>query len=186
MNIRKTYTADELQGPNIYKDTKGRTVYCDRFMKKGRVITNSYANEYYNYSLRMFGALLLATLIMMIWKNSYLLATIVGVGFYLITTLLFYFRFLRKLPETKDFIKEKRDNYIVFNAKDYTYGRLIAIIILLMLIALILYSWIQKYDAGLLRYAMIILTALVIAFTLLNIVTLFYKIIKNPKKENDA
>ncbi len=182
MKIKNSYTADELQGANLYKDSKGRTVYYDHFLKKGRVITNSYANEYYNYSLRMYGALLLATLIIIVAKDSYLIASIVGVGFYLVTSLLFYFKFLKKLPETSDFNKQNKDNYIVYNAKDYSFGRLIMIIIILTIISLMLYTWIGKYETGLLRYIIIILTALVIAFTILNIVTLLYKIIKNPKK----
>lgn len=161
MKISNSHTAAELQGTNIYKDNKGRTVYCDRLMKKGRIITSSYANEYYSYSLRMYGALLIATLIMLVSKNAYLPAAIVGTSFYLISSLLFYLNFLRKLPETNDFNREKRANYIVYNAKDYTYGRLVLIVVLLTIISLMLYTWISKYETGLLRYVIIILTALV-------------------------
>lgn len=175
----RTYKASDITGKHIYQ-SNNRTIYSDYFMKDfGYVITDDEAEHYHSYSLRLFESILAFALLLFVTNSNVLLSFGISILAYVVISLLFYFKFLKKLPKIENFKKEKKDNYIVANAKDMSKARLLVLSIILVVttICVIYYPIYNNYDGAvkILLFCIGIATGI---FTLMNIASLIYKIIK--------
>ena len=135
--MARNIKASELTGLSIYQ-LENRTVYSSLFMKKkGYLINDNNANEYYSYSLRLFESVFAFITVILITGDNYLLAIGAGLIIYTVITALFHAKFLKKLPVLNNFEKPKKDNYIISTAKEIGYGRLFLVIGLCILTSFI-------------------------------------------------
>ena len=180
---RRELSAAKLAGRSIYQEPeKKRTIYSNIYMKNvGYVINDENAADYYNYSLRtiesIFGAAVVTIITSKLWLGLALGATI-----HLILSLLFYCKFLKRLPKVVKFEKYKKDNYVKSMSKDITYPRLILVIILTFFTCLlVIYAKNTKDYSLQIKNLLIALHIIIALFAGLNIVTLVYKVVKKPQ-----
>lgn len=175
-NIRRKLKPTELRGREIYQ-YKNLTLYSKFFMKNyGYQITQYDADDYYSYSLRGLESVVGFVLLLLISKRV-IFSLIFSLGAYIILSLLFYFKFLRKL-EKVEFPKEKKDNYIISTAKEMTKGRILAIALLCLLfsISITYYGYTNFKESYLILFLLFGVASGI--FSLINFISLIYKIIK--------
>ena len=175
-NVRRKLKPTELRGREIYQ-YKNITIYSKFFMKDyGYQITQYDADDYYSYSLRGLESVVGFILLLLVSKRV-VFSIICSLGAYIVLSLLFYLKFLRRL-EKISFPKEKKDNYIVSNAKEMSKGRILAIALLCLLfsISIIYYGYTTYKESYLMLF---ILFGIVSGFfSLINFASLIYKIAK--------
>lgn len=111
----------EFSGMNIYKDTKNRTIYYNRFTKKAYVLKPENFDSYKKYSTRFSLPVIIFMLLSGFVFNSskvqfeYATALAFGLAFvvYLVIALRFYLSFLPALTILPKFEPEKKLSRIV-------------------------------------------------------------------------
>lgn len=171
--------AKELTGKNIYQ-IKNQTIYSNRFMKDyGYQIPDYEADKYRSYSLRGFESIFGFILLLFVVKNNILIPLTVSVLAYIVLSFFFFFKYLPTLPKVENFKKEKRDNYIVSTAKEMTAGRILVITLLCAIFSLaIIYYPINNNYEGTFRIILFILGGASSIFTIMNLISVIYKLIK--------
>lgn len=169
----------ELTGKHIYQQ-KNKTIYSDFFMKDyGYLITSDAADKYRSYSLRGFESIFGFVLLLLVSKSNIIFSFLASLCAYIVITLMFYFKFLHSLPKVENFIKEKRDGYIIATAKDMSVVRILIItIICAIFTAAIIYYPINNGYEGVFRILLFLIGGVAGIFTLMNLFSLIYKIIK--------
>lgn len=171
--------ASELTGKNIYQ-IKNQTIYSTFWMKDyGYQIPNYEADKYRSYSLRGFESIFGFILLLFVNKNNIIFPLAISLSAYIVLTALFYFKFLPTLPKIEHFKKEKRDNYIISTAKEMSLIRIIVICIICAIFSasIIYYPIFNNYE-GAFRIILFIIGIATSIFTLLNIISAIYKVIK--------
>ena len=129
-NLKETMKVMKPWGPFIYEDDEGRILYYDVFTKKGFFIPKNKRETYNYYNLRIPGAFVVFCIIVLYFHN-YTLAFAGAVATYLIIYLLFRYLFLlKKLPFSATFVREKRVSFMENGVANYSYSRIIAVLIL--------------------------------------------------------
>lgn len=120
---------------SLYQDENGRTVYYDRFNKKGYQISKKDEKKYFLYSSRPVSAFLVGYIVFY-FSHSWILSIFAGIVTYLV--ILFFFRklFLADLPEVPKFVPLKGDPLYVRSANMFSKAKIIVIIILAFLLAI--------------------------------------------------
>ena len=171
--------ASELTGKNIYQ-IKNQTIYSTFWMKdNGYQIPNYEADKYRSYSLRGFESVFGFILLLFVNKNNIILPLAISLIAYLTLSMLFYFKFLPTLPKVEHFKKEKRDNYIVSTAKEMSLGRILVICLLCAIfsVSIFYYPILNNYE-GAFRIILFIIGIASSLFTILNFLSVIYKLIK--------
>ncbi|MBO4358896.1 MAG: hypothetical protein IKX97_05820 [Erysipelotrichaceae bacterium] len=130
----KKVKPENIDGISIYHDPKKGTIFYDFLGRKGYAITSSDVQSYARYSLAFPLSLLCAFGLAYVFSLGYAKGVIVFAVLYVIFKLIFRYFFLRDLVEMDNWKPFKRDNLIVYFAKNFSVTRLI--ILMLMLIAL--------------------------------------------------
>ena len=126
--------AINLEGYFIYHDEKGRTYYSLPNSKTGYVITNADAEKYYLYQLRPLACLLVALVLYFVFKVPVLYSLFVGIGIYAVSTVIFFTKFLTKLPKKENFVKPDKHSFISEQAKNSSVFKLAIIPIFAILL----------------------------------------------------
>ena len=166
--------AKDIYGLGIFHDKLKRTVYSGPFMKNGYVISDRNAKAFRYYRLRLMGAFLAMVAGAMVFDKNYLVGTIVGVVFYIVTTLMFFFLFLPKCPVVYNYLKPKQ-NIIKNMANSQSMGRAVftaVSIVLLSSILFIIATTMSGYD----RFFCNAIAIASMAFAYINILAIVYKI----------
>ena len=166
--------AKDIYGLGIFHDKLKRTVYSGPFMKNGYVISDRNAKTFRYYRLRLMGAFLAMVAGAMVFDKNYLVGTIVGVVFYIVTTLMFFFLFLPKCPVVYNYLKPKQ-NIIKNMANSQSMGRAVftaVSIVLLSSILFIIATTMSGYD----RFFCNAIAIASMAFAYINILAIVYKI----------
>lgn len=175
-NVRRKLKPTELRGREIYQ-YKNMTIYSKFFMKNyGYLITQYDADDYYSYSLRGLESVVGFVLLLLISKRV-LFSLVCALGAYIVLSLLFYLRFVRRL-EKIEFPKEKKDNYIVSTAKEMSKGRILAIALLTLLfsVSITYYGYTTYKGSYLILFVLFGIVAAI--FSLVNFASLIYKTVK--------
>lgn len=182
---QRNLKASELRGRNIYQ-LKNKTIYSDIFMKDhGYLITNYDAEKYYSYSLRGFESIFALVLLLLVTNSNFFLSFAVSITAYIVLTILFYVKFIPTLQLVPNFVKPKRDTFVVETAKDMSKGRILALSVVCASFGLLClcYPEVNGYE-GLFRTLLIALGGVALAFSVCYLIALFYKITKKVK-DND-
>ena len=158
----------EAEGPFIYKDSNGRSVYRGLFMKDGYVIPNSEVRAYTIYSARYVLAVSIGALLYFFFDNAYV-GIAVGLVVLAVLELLFRFKFLKGLRKIEGFERPKQDNFMERNVKSTSAGQLLISVLLSVafVIALIYNFYVMKFR-GFERIAYLVLVAGAIAYAIFN------------------
>lgn len=168
--------AKRLNGLFIYHDEKGRTIYSNPFMKNGYIISDSEAKKYSFYAGRLWASVLLTLALLFIFDKKYFLAIGAGLLLYVISTLIFVFKYLDSLSLIKDFVKPKKDGFVKRKATTQSYARLVLTFIVSVAIAvLLIINAKQSEYSGIGLYGSYLLSAIMVATGLMNIVYIIYK-----------
>ena len=128
----------QLKGISIYKDKQGRTVFYDRYTAKSYLLPYMFYKEYTLWSLRIPLSILIAACLTYIIPVRYALAT--GIAFYAVSTLLFHFLLVNKLPAAKGFQPDPSEASIMNKLyKDMSFKRMMIVIPLFALLGGITY-----------------------------------------------
>lgn len=175
----RSLKASELTGRSIYQ-VKNKTVYSDIFTRNcGYIITDENADKYHSYSLRLFESIFAFAILLFVTKSNVLISFGVSFLAYVIISLLFYLKFLKTLPKVEPFKKEKKDGYVVSTAKEMSMVRIFAITILCAIFtASIFYYPIANNYEGIFKALMDLIACLSLLFTLMNLASLIYKLVK--------
>ena len=147
--------ARNLSGYFIFRDDKDRTYYTFPGSKNGYLISNSDAYTYYLYQCRPLAALVIALLSYVLDPGYFLYGVVAGLLFYLLSTVVFYFAFLRKLPLIRDIGKPDREGYLQQQAQTQTWKLLLMCAMCLSITSLMIYILINKKDLTFLQEALI-------------------------------
>lgn len=173
---KKQILASELNGFFIYHTSDGRTVYSNPFMSNGYIISNRDIRDYSRYSLRLLASVLIILLITLVDENRFFLGVLLGAAFYLVTSFLFYQRFLPHLSQIKHFQKPKKDGYIKIIAKTRSVSSILIFTILCIILGiLILFNATKNAYSGFLFIANCILSGIAFLFAILNIISIIQK-----------
>lgn len=175
----RSLKASELTGRHIYQ-TSNKTVYADLFTKNyGYIISDDDVDTYNSYSLRLFESILGFALLLFVTKSNIVIAFLISLLAYIVISLLFYLRFLKKLPKIENFKKEKKDNYIVSTAKEMSAARILVLSLILILFAaaVIYYPFFNNSEKSM-KILMLCLGTGIGIFALMNLASLLYKTIK--------
>ena len=168
--------AKKLNGLFIYHDEKGRTIYSNPFMKNGYIISDSEAKKYSFYSGRLWASILLTLALLYIFDDKYLLAIGCGLLLYIISTLVFIFKYLDSLSLIKDFVKPKKESFIKRKASQQSYARLVATFLVSIAISILLIiNAKQSGYTGIALYGSYLLSVIMIVTGLMNIVYMIFK-----------
>ncbi|MBR0461584.1 MAG: hypothetical protein IJJ00_02565 [Erysipelotrichaceae bacterium] len=171
--------AEEIQAQNIYglgifHDKLKRTVYSGPFMKDGYVISDKNAKVFRYYRMRLMGAFLAMVAGALVFDKNYLAGTIVGVIFYIVTTLMFYFLFLPKCPVIHNYLKPKQ-NIIKNLANAQSMKRIIFTVVSIVVLASMLFiiaTTMTGYD----KFFCNVIAIAAMIFAYANVLAIFYKI----------
>lgn len=119
--------AINLEGYFIYHDEKGRTFYSLPFSKTGYVIGNADAEAYYLYQLRPLACILVALVMYFVLRIPVIYSCLTGIGIYAISTVIFFTKFLKKLPKKENFIKPDKHSFVEEQAKNSSVFKLVII-----------------------------------------------------------
>lgn len=130
MNRQKTLKAAGLRGSNVYhfKDSRN-VIYYDKLTKKAYIITDYDAPIFYSYQYRFPFCLIVGGLIVLFVK-SYLIAGIVCVLMFILTTILYRIFFIRKLPVSEKFEKPESKGFVKDLVAKYSMNSLIIAVLL--------------------------------------------------------
>ncbi len=158
----------EAEGPFIYKDSKGRSVYCGPFMKSGYVIPNSEVRAYTIYSARYVLAVSVGVIPYFLFDNPYL-GIGIGLAVLIVLELMFRLKFLKNLRKIEHFERPKRDNFMERNVRNTSAGQLlISVLLSVAFVAALIYNFYVMKFQGFERIAYLVLVAGAIAYTLFN------------------
>lgn len=119
MAKKQDIKARDLTGHNIYQLNNGnQTIYYDSYTKTAFIITNSAANKFSTWQLRV-PLIFFAMAIMLLAKYNLILTIGVGIAAYILSTVLFHTKFLNdqpiqtnfKLPPSKGFLRNIGSKY---------------------------------------------------------------------------
>ena len=164
----------EAEGPFIYKDSKGRSIYCGPFMKNGYVIPNSEVRAFTIYSARYVLAFSIGVLPYFFFNNVWF-GVAAGVIVLVVLELMFRLKFLKGMRKIPNFERPKRDNYFERNVKNTSAGQILISMLLsfAFVIALIYNYYVMRFQ-GFEMIAYFVLIAGAFAYFILNLV-LFIK-----------
>lgn len=97
----------KVGGINVFQDEKGRSVYFNRFNKKGYVLTE-YEKAYRPYALRFFLGIF-AGILGYMFDLPLLISSLIGVAVYIFMEIRFRL-FLKDLPQLVNFKPMKRQS----------------------------------------------------------------------------
>ncbi|MDO4941118.1 MAG: hypothetical protein Q4E33_05460 [Erysipelotrichaceae bacterium] len=119
---------------SLYQDEAGRTIYYDRYTKKGYQISKKEEKKYFLFSSRPVSAFIVGY-ITYYFSHSWPISIFAAILAYLV--ILFFFRklFLADLPEVPKFVPLKGDPLYVRSANMFSKGKIIVIIILAFLLS---------------------------------------------------
>lgn len=128
---KNNYTKEtEVSGLFLYK-VKSQVVYHDFLSKDGYVITGNMFKKFSYFQMRLPFSIMISSIFYILKRDS-LLAVLLGVCFYVLLELAFRLLFLKKCPVIKNFKKPEKDNIFVSYAKQFSYARLVLIVVLSM------------------------------------------------------
>lgn len=132
---------DSIDGLLIYHDTKGKTIYHDIFSNKDYYLEKANFDKYNLYSFRLIASLFICFLLLNTFEFDFFYGVLMGLLFYIGASFLFRFKFLFDLKECFYFLNHDRDNILVKASKEYSIGRTLLIIFLMLIIIL----WLVYY-----------------------------------------
>lgn len=120
--------AKELTGFNIYQ-SKNQTIYWDSFSKTAYIITSSDVSKFSTWQLR-FPLSLMLSLVLMLAGASYGLCLIVAVVAYIVSSIIFKFKYLPTLAVSLRWQKPKSEGFIKDTAKKFKFSSLLIMTIM--------------------------------------------------------
>lgn len=133
---RRSFDAKELKGLFIDQDPKKGCVYYDVFTKKGYILSNSDVKTYNLYSVA-FPLAIVAGYLVFLLKFPLWSAIVAAVAIYIISKIMFRYKFLYTLPEIPNYVRKNKDNIIVLFSKKYSTPRLVVLTFLLLAISIV-------------------------------------------------
>ena len=124
------YTNKNLKGSNIYRlKNSNQTIYYDNLTKTAFIISNKDALFFQTWQLRL-PLCLMAMGLIILFTSDFKLAVIIGALLFVISSILFRFLFLNKLPVSTTFKKPESHGFIRDIAIKYSNNSLILIAVL--------------------------------------------------------
>lgn len=143
--------ARNLSGWFICRDDKERTYYVLPGQTSGRLINHSDAYTYYLYQTRPLIAMVIALLSFVIDKSLFRYGIIAGIVFYIVSTIVFYNAFLKKLPLIENVRQLPEGGYLAKQAETKTWKLAAMSLLCLAVTALMVYVLINKKDLSFLQ-----------------------------------
>ena len=174
MEKNKKYDPSEIRGISIYHDGK-RTVYAPFYSKKGYIMTESNTKHYINYMIGYIAAVVALEFAVIFTKNTPL-----SIGIALLVLIInfvsFYFNFLRKAAVIENYPRNKKDNFIIRQAKELEYDRIYTLIVCCILLIVIFYFYAlwQKLE-GIYLYIVVFIAVASVIYLIINIAILICK-----------
>ena len=137
--MAEVISAKDIYGFGIYHDKLKRTVYSGPFMKDGYVISDKNANKFRYYRMRPMGAFIALVAGAMAFDNNFLVGSIIGVVFYIVTTIMFHFLFLPKCPMIRNYAKPKQNLIVNLANSQSIKGAVISVVLITILSALLIF-----------------------------------------------
>lgn len=176
--MKNTYKETQITGLFLYK-VKNQVVYHDFFSKNGFVITSDTFKKFSFYQMRIPFGIMIGS-VFYLFKNDAILSVVLGFCFFVVLEIAFRFLFLRKCPIIKDFKKPPRESLLVCYAKQFSYPRLVIIIILSLAMDFFLIINLKYLEQTRLSYIMN--SILIVVASILYLLSCYVTIIK--KKNN--
>lgn len=141
------YTARQLTGYNVYHiHDKNQTIYYDMFTKTGYIITNQYVSRFSTWQMRL-PLSIMAAAVLILFNVNIILSIVIGVGVFVVSTILFHTSFLKNLPIQANFVKPKSLGFFRDTASRYPRGvlNILCIMFFAMATVMIVNQLINKY-----------------------------------------
>lgn len=177
MPQRRIIKASDLSGLFIYQDPKRGTVFYDILSRKGYVLTSSDVSTYSVYTAMLPLCMILSLSMVSLGWMDYGGALLMFLALMIIGEVLFRIFFFYKLPVAENWKRVKRENIILYTAKNFGIYRLLILIALLAALCLIMpfYAAYEKMS-GLNLYATIVITAVTGIGLLICLIALIVKL----------
>ena len=124
--------ASDISGLFIHHDDRGRTVYSSPILKKSYQINNAEARTFFFFQNRSMLAIMTGLFIALLYPDKYILAILIALGIYGITTAVFLLTYVKKLPEIKN-PNIKKESFYETITREYSGKRLAFIAVLSVL-----------------------------------------------------
>ncbi len=130
-----------LFGLHIYQDDKGRYVFYNIFNKKAYLITAADdIKKYTVYQTRLAMAILVGFIVLNFLEMP-ILGVALGIGLYVVLTIMFYRKFIANLATAKNFDIKAQPSFLMRFAGPLSYTRLrVAAVLLVVMSVLIIYN----------------------------------------------
>ncbi|MBQ6478177.1 MAG: hypothetical protein IJI44_02280 [Erysipelotrichaceae bacterium] len=178
--MKRKMDPKNLSGYFIYRDEKNRTYYSLPNSDKGYLIGNSDAYTYYLYQIRPMAATAIPLLAIVFDPSYWKIGIILGIIFYLISTLIFYFAFLKKLPLIDHLNKPQKNSFIHELAENSSIKKLILLFVFCLLMTA-LFGWLLLRGTELSYLQTTLIAVLVIGYGIYGICQLLALIKKLHK-----
>ena len=144
----------EIDGFNIYFDSKGRKVYYDNLTKQAYILNKSDAKMYYALSLRWPVAIAAAVLLTYYDATPWYISVAIGLAIFFGVYIYFRLGFLKKKAISPNFKKPAAENFIIQNARKAEFYKLVILILLSAALSIISYFNVKQSNfTGMTLYA---------------------------------
>ncbi len=181
---KRRYDPKSLKGAAIYQEEK-RTVYSPFYTKKGYVITESTYKAYTQYVQGYLIALLIFSVAYIITKDMWISVGLGG-AFFIGTIVSFYLNFIKKAVLIENYVKSKKDNFFVRQAKSLPFTNLIVMTVCSFLLSgmIMLNGYINSFTGTYFTLnTALAIVALIYAF--MNVYIIIYKKANNIKEDEE-
>ena len=166
-----------LRGFFIYQDDRHRTVYANPILKKNYLINKSEERTFTAFSMRLSVSILIGVLLGYVLQN-YAIGAVAGILVFAVWTIYFWFVYLPKLPEVRNF-KKPEGSGVLASIETMENWRIALIAVLTIVISVLSYVNLkQKNYEGFTLYGNYAVCIVCAVYSLINIFVLIRKLIK--------
>ncbi len=166
---------EELGGPFIVRDSKNRVIYSNPLLKHDYLINNSEAKTINLFSMR-FPLAIFVGAVFTVFSKNYLAAVLIALGIILVSTLIFWFVYIPRLPVLDKYSKVKGDSFIERIAKNSSKKKIyLQMALVVVLGVLTVYNAISSGYTGFTLYANLALAAGCAVYLVILLIALFKK-----------
>ena len=135
MAKKNKYDPSTIRGISIYHDDK-RTLYAPFYSKKAYIMTPANTRHYVNYIVGYITSMVAFEFALILSKNT-VISLIAAAAVLVVNFLFFYFNFLKKAAVIDDYTRQKKEGFIIRQAKELEYDRIYTLIVCCILLVVI-------------------------------------------------
>ena len=155
------YDPSTIRGISIYHEDK-RTLYAPFYTSKAYIMNGNNTRYYVNYVLGYVTSMVAFEAVYIFSKNL-TISLLIAAAVLISNFVFFYFNFLKKAAVIENFSKEKKDSFVLCQAKQLEYDRIYTLIVCCILLVVIFVFYAKWQDLEGIYLYIVILSIIVSA-----------------------